>query len=98
MSLKKFPTIEAVIAYYGKKYSKIMKALKELDATNFEIDMGCMGYLELWCDIKHYHIKINIGIDNKYHTWQKNKQYPFTETIENKWNNQDDVVGYLYNL
>ena len=62
MSIKKFATIEAVIEYYGRKYSKIMKTLKKLDATNFEIDTSCDRYLELWCDIKHFHIKINMII------------------------------------
>lgn len=98
MTLIKANTIQDVRNYYGKKYTKIFNALENVNATNFEIDTGCYGYLELGCDIKNYHIKMNIGIDNFFHTWCKNKEYPFTETTRNVWTNQHNLADYLISL
>ena len=77
-------TKEEVKEYYGKKYRKILKELENKKAEKYEIDDNCGIWLEMWCKVKGEKLKINIGIDDKYHTRYKNQEIL-------TWKSQDEV-------
>ena len=84
--------LEQIRAFYGKKYVKIFDALENVGATNFKIDEDCGKWIELWCDIKNKHIKINIGLDNKFRIC---KNY-FLDCYDREiFNSQTGVADYI---
>lgn len=87
-------SLEQVRAFYGKKYTKIFDTLENINATNFKVDEECGRWLELWCDIKSEHIKINIGIDDKFHT---SRSYSLDCHEHGSFRTQSGVVNYLNN-
>lgn len=77
--------------FYGKKYKRIFDVLEKRNATDFEVDKECGMWLELWCKIREHKIKLNIGIDDKYHVWYDANRIGSYKT-------QSELILILYSL
>ena len=88
-------TISEVKEYYGGKYKNILLALEEKQCNNYEVDVDCYHYLELFCDTKSGgYLHINIGLNNKYNVWYNNRSWN-NETKRYSFKTMKEVVDFI---
>lgn len=90
-------TIAEASVYYGKRYTKILKALEEIGVKEVNVDTECHGYLELSCrpfgddEI----LWMNIGLNNKYNTSYGSTHSWQYKPVKHSYDSQGELAYFI---
>ena len=89
-------TIAEARTYYGKRYTKILKALEEIGVKEVNVDTECHGYLELSCrPFKDEVLWMNIGLNNKYNTSYGSIHSWDYAPVRHSYDSQGDLAYFI---